>query len=238
VENRGYFSVSSSSTRRTGSVAVALGLRPTRARLSDVNPHLINFYGRLQDERSFEIKMENDEPLYYAYRQCFNELIMTSARYTRTAAELFYYLNRTGFNGLCRFNRSGKFNVPFGKYETINYRRDFSTYASLLRGWEISCKSFEKVLAAPEDFVYLDPPYDGTFADYSMGGFSWAQQIQLAKMFAAHDGPVIASNQATERVIDLYKNLGFTVETVLAPRMISSSGDRTPAMEMFATKNI
>src|SRR5277367_2461006 len=129
-----------------GGMNVALGLQPERALLCDINPHLINFYERLRDEYPFTLKMENDEALYYAYRKCFNELIKGPARYTKTAGELFYYLNRTGFNGLCRFNRSGEFNVPFGKYTTINYRRDFSQYEDLLKSWELKCCRFDDVI--------------------------------------------------------------------------------------------
>lgn len=221
-----------------GSMAVALGLQPERALLTDVNQHLINFHERLRDERPFTIEMENTESHYYAYRDCFNELSKTNARFTQTAAEIFYYLNRTCFNGLCRFNSSGKFNVPYGKYDTINYRRDFSEYAPLLRNWEIAYCDFTRVPTKPGDFIYLDPPYDGTFTDYSAGGFSWGEQVYLATYFAAHDGPVVASNQATDRVLDLYRKLGYKVDVVAAPRMISSDGNREPAMEMLATKNL
>jgi DNA adenine methylase len=222
-----------------GGMNVALGLRPERALLSDVNPHLINFYAHL-DEKPFELKMENSEELFYAYRQCFNELIATNARYTRTAAELFYYLNRTCFNGLCRFStKKGEFNTPFGTYATINYRRDFSVYGRILRTWKIMQGDFLDTawFTNDDDFVFLDPPYDGTFTDYSAGGFSWDDQVALVKAFAAHSGPVVATNAATERVLDLYRSNSYTVETLEAPRRISSDGDRTPALEMLATKN-
>ncbi len=221
-----------------GSMAVALGLRPERAYLSDANPHLVNFHRRLSDPKPFMIEMENTESLYYAYRSVFNELANTTARWTQTAAEIFYYLNRTGFNGLCRFNKSGEFNVPYGKYSTINYRRDFAEYTSVLGKWEIAYEDFKQTLAVPGDFVYLDPPYDATFSDYSAGGFSWGEQVYLATVYAAHDGPVVASNQWTDRIADLYRGLGYKIERVSAPRMISSDGNREDAVEMLATKGI
>jgi DNA adenine methylase len=220
-----------------GSMAVALGLRPDRARLSDVNVQLVNFHQRLRIPYPFEIHMEYDETLYYKYRDCFNELIKGPAALTDTTAELFYYLNRTGFNGLCRFSKTGNFNVPFGRYEKVTYRRDFSEYADALSRWEIYCTDMEHARVESGDFVYLDPPYDGTFTDYSAGGFSWGQQVWLATYFAAHDGPVVASNQATDRILSLYRGLGYTVETVEVPRTMSSNGDRQTATEMIATKN-
>ena len=72
--------------------------------------------------------MENNERLFYRHRARFNELVATGKEDTAEAAALFYYLNRTGFNGLCRFNASGEFNVPFGKYTRIGYTHDFTPY--------------------------------------------------------------------------------------------------------------
>ncbi len=65
---------------------------------------------------------------------------------TQEAAELFYYLNRTGYNGLCRFNSKGGFNVPFGRYKTINYTRDFTPYSTVLSPWTFTSGDFSKVL--------------------------------------------------------------------------------------------
>ena len=72
--------------------------------------------------------MENDETVYYANRFRFNELLSSGRSDTAEAAALFYYLNRTGYNGLCRFNQQGEFNVPFGRYKRLDYRKDFTDY--------------------------------------------------------------------------------------------------------------
>jgi len=102
-----------------GGLAIAFGLTPGRALLNDANPHLINFYRWLQRGLQIDIALENDERLYYQHRERFNELYTTGQSATLEAAALFYFLNRTGFNGLCRFNRSGRFNVPFGRYQPV-----------------------------------------------------------------------------------------------------------------------
>ena len=104
-----------------GGLAVALGLRPSAALLNDANPHLINFYRWLQRGLRIQMPMENDEGLFYRYRDRFNELLGHGQDESEEAAALFYYLNRTSFNGLCRFNRQGLFNVPFGRYARIRY---------------------------------------------------------------------------------------------------------------------
>jgi DNA adenine methylase len=221
-----------------GGMAVALGLGPGRALLHDSNVHLINFYRWLQRGLVVQIEMANDSERYYQARARFNELVSHGGGESAEAASLFYYLNRTGYNGLCRFNRRGAFNVPFGRYKTIHYTRDFTPYARVLAGWELRSGPFEALTLEPGDFVYADPPYDVAFTTYSPGGFSWADQVRLAEWLAAHPGPVVASNQATGRIMALYQGLGFATRTVRAPRLISCTGDRTPAEEMIAVKGL
>src|SRR5688572_8530025 len=96
-----------------GGLAVALGLQPETALLNDLNPHNVNFYRWLKSGLYIDLEMANDEVLYYRHRERFNQLINAGESESKEAAELFYYLNRTGYNGLCRFNRKGEYNVPF-----------------------------------------------------------------------------------------------------------------------------
>src|SRR5476651_2404418 len=118
-----------------GGLAVSLGLLPERAILNDANPHLINFYRWLQRGLRTDLPMENDEKLFYAHRARFNARLAAGSGRTKEAAALFYYLNRTGFNGLCRFNQQGEFNVPFGRYARISYTRDFTPYRDTFADW-------------------------------------------------------------------------------------------------------
>jgi len=221
-----------------GGLAVALGLRPARALLNDVNPHIISFYLWLKRGLRIDLPMRNDERLYYAHRRRFNGLVADGRASTRAAASLFYYLNRTGYNGLCRFNRRGEFNVPFGRYDRINYRRDFSPYRVAFAGWEFTHSDLEGIPLEPGDFVYADPPYDVEFTDYSRQGFTWEDQVRAAEWLARHRGPVVLSNQATDRIVALYEALGFTLRFLRAPRRISCTGDRTPAREVLALRGI
>jgi DNA adenine methylase len=221
-----------------GGLAVALGLMPERALLNDINPHLINFYLWLKRGLHPRLEMRYDRELYYAYRARFNRLIAEGKADTQEAAELFYYLNRTGYNGLCRFNRKGEFNVPFGKYKAVTYTQDFTPYKEVFRNWEFTCLDFRQVDISPEDFVYADPPYDVEFTEYSPGGFSWEDQIALAETLADHPGPVVISNQATPRVVGLYRSLGYELEFLPAPRRISCDGNRDKALEVLALRNL
>jgi DNA adenine methylase len=219
-----------------GGLAVALGLQPQHALLNDVNPHLINFYRQVQDGLKMRVTMRNDEKLFYRHRERFNNLVRKGKAQTAEAAQLFYYLNRTCFNGLCRFNKSGDFNVPFGTYKAINYATDFSKYAAVFRQWQFTNADIEELRIETGDFIYADPPYDVEFTTYSAGGFSWKDQERTAELLARHDGPVVISNQATPRIIDLYERLGFELTYLDGPRRISCTGDRTAAREVLAIK--
>ena len=221
-----------------GGLAVTLGLRPRRALLNDVNPHLINFYRWLKRGLTIKGKFDQTEKGYYRARARFNALLTTGKGHTAEAAGLFYYLNRTGYNGLCRFNRSGAFNVPFGQHPLLNYTYDFTAYVSVFADWTFTSTHFRDVPLEPTDFVYADPPYDVEFTKYSKDGFDWDDQVAAAEWLAKHPGPVILSNQATRRILDEYKRLGFTLKTFHAPRKISCTGDRSPAMEVLATRNL
>lgn len=221
-----------------GGLAVALGLAPQRALLNDLNPHAVNFYRCLQNGLVSRIRMSNQREAYLRARHRFNALVRKGAEQSEEAAVLFYYLNRTCYNGLCRFNRRGEFNVPFGRYRAIRYVRDFKAYQAVLSAWKFSLGDFEEIRRRSSDFIYADPPYDVEFRSYSKEGFSWEDQQRLALWLSKHQGPVVASNQATTRILELYGRLGFKIERLLAPRRISCDGSRAPAWEMLAYKNI
>jgi DNA adenine methylase len=97
---------------------------------------------------------------------------------------------------------------------------------------------FEDLPLEPDDLIYADPPYDVDFTQYAKEDFKWEDQVRLAEWLARHPGPVILSNQATERILRLYAQLGFQLHTLAAPRMISCNGDRTPAVEVLALKGL
>ena len=221
-----------------GGLAVAFGLRPQLALLNDANPHLIHFYQWLKRGFQIGLPLENDKRTFYEHRARFNALLDEGLEETAEAAALFYFLNRTGYNGLCRFNQRGRFNVPFGQHATIRYTRDFSSYTPVVSEWTFTATDFEKVPLKQDDFVYADPPYDVPFTQYSKDGFGWHEQERAAEWLARHPGPVILTNQATDRIISLYTRLGFDLVFLKAPRMISCTGERRPAREVLATRHL
>ena len=220
-----------------GGLAVAIGLQPTRALLNDISPHACNFYRWLKRGFVITLPMRNDAALYYASRERFNRLIAAGGEQSAEAASLFYYLNRTCYNGLCRFNSRGEFNVPFGRYSVINYRSDFSAYRRQFAGWSFVSGDFARARIAHDDFVYADPPYDVEFTRYAKEDFGWDDQVRLARMLARHRGPVLLSNQGTPRIVELYRKEGFELRFFSAPRRISCM-ERVPAAEVLAARNL
>lgn len=163
-------------------------LRPQKAVISDVHKELIDFYRCIGDGKGDEIHefMEthpNNEETYYNIRDK-----MTISDYG-DSAKRFYYQRKTCFRGMMRYNKDGKFNIPFGKYKTIQYRELLNgDYTDLLNGerTHILNKSFEYIFEnynSEHNFMFLDPPYDSQFTDYGYCVFGKEQQRLLAKLF-------------------------------------------------------
>ena len=217
-----------------GGIAIAMGLNPDRALLNDINPDLINLYQCVKEGLMyrFVLTIINKE-VYYANRKRFNQECDRHAK-----AILFYQLNRTGYNGLCRYNQKGKYNTPAGDFKNNILDHDFSAYKQIFKRWDFTCLPFEDLAVESNDFIFADPPYDDGFTTYSKGGFNWADQVRCAEWLAVRGVPTIATNKATPRIVELYSDLGFTIEYINAPRRIACNGDREPVREMFATKNL
>ena len=77
-----------------------------------------------------------------------------------------------------------------------------------------------------------------SFETIRKGGFGWEEQVRTAEWLAKHPGPVVLSNQATDRIVKLYGEFGYRLTYLTAPRLISCTGDRTPAKEVLATRNL
>src|SRR5262249_34038704 len=186
---------------------------PHRALLNDINPHLINFYRWLKRGlRVDDIDLANTRATFYAHRARFNALVGNGGGRSREAAALFYYLNRTGYNGLCRFNSPGEVNLPFGPYARTAHTPDFNRHLEMLAPWEFDAGDFEHVPLGADDFVYADPPYDVPFTKYAKEGFAWRDQERAAEWLASHRGPVVLVNQATDRICRLYERLAFDLD--------------------------
>src|SRR5476649_809022 len=147
-----------------GSCAVMMNTDYPEYLLADINPDLINLYRAIQRDADMFIDAAkryffgcNDDINYYDIRRLFNA--ETSA-FQRSL--YFLYLNRHCFNGLCRYNREGKFNVPFGKYKHPYFpEQEIRAFAEKSQRATFLCCSFSESLnlVRTGDVVYCDPPY-------------------------------------------------------------------------------
>lgn len=163
-----------------GSGVVGLNLAPKRAVFADSNPYVIQLYNEIKSgtinsyivreylEREGKLLSEKDEQHYYYIRDRFNE--------NHNSLD-FLFLNRSCFNGMIRFNKNYKFNVPYG-HKPQRFAKSYVTkivnQVKRLEDiipkneWEFKCQSFEETIceASKTDFIYCDPPYIGRHVDY------------------------------------------------------------------------
>ncbi len=232
-----------------GSGAVFLNTCFDEYLLADVNADLILLYQTLQDQgeafinyaEGFFTPQNNRPERYYELRAQFNR---TAEPWEKAA--LFIYLNRHGFNGLCRYNAARReFNVPFGRYKSpyFPWAEMQAFYEKTQHGVQFQHAGFEAVMecAIPGDIVYCDPPYVGlsataNFTSYSASGFTPADQEKLAQLameLAQRGVPVIISNHNTPVTQALYQ--AAQVDVFDVQRFISCKGDkREKASEVLA----
>lgn len=196
-----------------GGGAMFFHLEPNNAIINDINERLMNFYRCVQQNfmaLSVELaELENiytnnrlefdkqknkypkerildrNEPLYYQLRDMYNGLIPS----IYSDAALYYFINKTAYSGMIRFNAKGEFNVPYGRYKNFNTRIITEAHHNLLLNTEIHHGDYRNIfnMVTPNDFIFLDPPYDCIFSDYGnmeyLDGFSEANQRELAEDF-------------------------------------------------------
>ena len=173
-----------------GTGVVAFNIAPKKAILSDINPHLINFYNSISNgditaekvrkylEKEGALLVEKGESHYYYIRDRFNKYHSPLD---------FLFLNRSGFNGMIRFNKKGEYNIPFCKkinrfskaYITkIVNQVDYISKLLKFREFEFVCESFENIIryANEEDVIYCDPPYIDRHVDYYNG---WNEEEEM-----------------------------------------------------------
>ena len=226
-----------------GGGSVLLGLLSSRTikgtvYASDINPHLIALYKKVQAEpeeliRDLELLCENlSEERYYEVRADFNK-DPTPAR--------FLYLNKTGFRGLYREGPNG-YNVPFGHnkapgvYDADNLR----AVSRLIKDVVFACQPFTESLGCitdPNDFVYMDPPYAPenatSFVAYTKSGFGKEEHESLFRLAQSLPCPFLMSNSNVTLVRDAFPAPQFTTEVVVARRAINSKDPSAQTNEVL-----
>lgn len=215
-----------------GSCSVMLNTDYDEYLIADVNPDLIAFYKAIAanpydviDWARLLFEKYNHEAGYYDNRDSFNHNDDPAWR-----PALFLYLNRHCFNGLCRYNKAGAFNVPYGKYKQPYFPEvEILAFAEKSKRATFVTASYLETLSMvrPGDVVYCDPPYlteSDNFTAYHGSGFNHMDHGKLARQLrklALKVVPVIASNSDLPAVHSFYQ--GFDFVRLNAPRSVGAA---------------
>lgn len=217
-----------------GSASVFLSVRPHQAILADANEWVVKALLAVRDEVDKVIlhlgEFENTRTCY-DYTRAQSLASDFDAKFT--CAEIgawLIYLMATCFNGVCRVNSRGYFNVPFGKRRnpTICNAEHLRACSLALQGATIRYSDFKAtmLLAKPGDLVYCDPPYLGGFTGYTRSGFSMRDQERLrdvASHLAKQGTHVLISNSATSETYKLYGGREFHIQAITAKRSVAAN---------------
>lgn len=196
-----------------GGGAMFFYLEPKNAIINDINAKLMAFYKgvkldfetlqkelleieniyRINRKKFEELKAktpterveDENEALYYQIRDMFNDL--ADKKYSD--ALLYFFINKTAYSGMIRYNSKGEFNVPYGRYANLNTSLATKAHSQLLSHTEIYNLDYKDIfeMAEEDDFMFLDPPYDCVFSDYGntehKDGFNEKNHTELANAY-------------------------------------------------------
>lgn len=221
-----------------GGGAVYFYLEPDNAIINDLNTRLMTFYQELRNNYP-EMRKQLDElqslyeknqkeykrlktlspnervpnaneELYYKMRELFNH---PNGEFLDGV--LYFFINKTAYSGMIRYNNSGEYNVPFGRYPNLNTRLITEQHSELLQRTELYNLDYKKIfdMAQEDDFIFLDPPYDCVFNDYGnidmMNGFDEEQHRRLAEEFKKLPCRALMIIGKTPLTEELYKDYIF-----------------------------
>ena len=218
-----------------GGGAMYFHLEPHNALINDLNKPLTDFYRGVRDDyphlraeldeleakytanriafdalkaRSPDRRVpDGNEALYYQLRDMFNGKIEGYS-----PAAVYYFINKTAYSCMIRYNKQGDFNVPYGRYRHLNTALVSEAHSRLLQSAEITCGDYDAVFqqCRPDDFVFLDPPYDCVFSDYgnkeTKDGFNEQEHRRLARAFFKLPAKALMVIGLTDLTYELYKD--------------------------------
>lgn len=197
-----------------GGGALFFHLEPEKSIINDIHPELISLYRQVQEGNGQRIydtmkKHKNDEATYYQVRDKFEPADDFDKAFK------FYYLRKHCYRGMMRYNASGKFNIPFGRYKTINCEEIKDVrYENLLKKTKIFDKDFDYIFQnfnSSDNFCFIDQPYDSTFTNYGYCEFGRKEQERLAKSFKETNMKCLMIIGETDYIRTLYD--GYIVDS-------------------------
>lgn len=185
--------------------------------INDVHPELINFYKQIKLGNAGKIyeklkSFGNSENDYYVVRGGGKKLSPNTEIFIPEndidKAVRFIYLRRSCYRGMLRYNQKGEFNVPWGRYKTLNFDDIIEPkYTELLSRTEIMEGDYKLVFEKynePDDFYFIDQPYDSTFNDYGGDSFDKTNQRELFDKFKTTKSKCLMVVGGSEFIRELY----------------------------------
>ncbi|MBL0711013.1 MAG: Dam family site-specific DNA-(adenine-N6)-methyltransferase [Colwellia sp.] len=217
--------------------------------LNDINQDLINLYKILQtkpdafiqDAKALFIDKNNQSEIYYQFRKEFNA---SDDSYFRSL--IFLYMNRYGYNGLCRYNQSGGYNVPFGKYKRPYFpEKELNYFADKAQKATFVCEDYRKTFtrAKVNDVIYCDPPYvplskTANFTSYAGNGFGLDEQADLAnaaeEVSSQKSVSVLISNHDTIWTRKIYEHANEITSLEVSRAISQNINGRKKVTELLA----
>lgn len=238
-----------------GSCAVMMNTDYDAYLIADANHQLVNAYVMMayhtdallsELEALFAAGSVGSESqrgeFYYCVRTRLNHGGLSAVE----LAASFLYLNRHGYNGMCRYNLRGEFNVPFGKYKSPYFPvNEVRAFAAKAKRASFVCADFTETLelVGSGDVIYCDPPYNpaagkSSFTKYHSADFDAACQHRLAAMLESLTDkgyPVIASNSDSDMTHSQYGHRRFDLHKISVARSVgAATGGSSNAPEIIA----
>ncbi len=234
-----------------GGGAVLFELLPQKAVINDINIALVNAYRQIcnkpeafvQEVNRLDAEIwEDGKKYYYFLRENYNDKLMQEELDVELAA-LFVFINKHCFNGLCRVNGKGLFNVPYNNSRKASIDAN-SIYAisSYLKNVRILDGDFEVACdkAAKGDFVFIDSPYaplnPTSFESYTKEGFDIESHRRLAALYdelTERGCYCMLTNHNTQLINELYGNKGYRLDVVDVKRFINSDASNRVGKEVI-----
>lgn len=227
-----------------GSGSIFFELNPKKAILADINISLINSFIQVRDNIEILIKelkklqeeyillnQEQRKIIFNEKKNQFNKIKFNISENKIECAILFIFLNKTGFNGMYRENKSGLYNIPIGKQQKICIidEKKIMECHYKLQNKEIYHMDYKQIFELTKNLdnklIYLDPPYyineNNKFTNYNSDSFGNKEQIELKNHFDnSNNSFIFQSNSYSDKVLDLYKN--YQIEIFNVKRQINS----------------
>jgi DNA adenine methylase len=238
-----------------GAGAITFKIEPKAGSINDINRRLVNLY-RVVKNHPYELiefnkRHQYNKDYYYNARNRFNASVNGESLDPIEEASLLIYLNRSCFNGLYRENSIGGFNVPFGRYKSVDFIQEKNIINAnvILRNLEIHNEDFSYVCesATSGDLVYFDPPYQpisltSSFTSYSKDAFDFSDQERLCNAMIRLDEKgvdVVLSNSSAPEIVELYGKLeGFSISYITAKRAINCNGSKRGDVGELVVTNV